>query len=592
MRALLLWLPFGAAVRSFSDKADTGVDVCTPAAVQTCESIVLDEFNESSLSAAKVSEVTSSHPDALAELLQQIGLGAARDISCSELCQAATAASRSLAGSALTAPGSACLDSACAETLDVSDDALRAAGLWAPTGAGEDGFIKDLPQPNKSGKGKAPSTSKTGGPTAEAASQGGGAREPPDAVLRRVLAVFFVIFPAPDAAEQATMPSPGAVSSLAEVTKSEGEPVAYGPRVPHERYGDLRAAAVRGAAWAASAARRLPKANARHALQEWMGRVDDYTREHVRTMLNRVVDVLGNAMIKQGADEHCEVQQIDIFGWHIPAGGTLAYVWNFAGVGQRSLTGRFVIHVCELLWDLTKGDSKQLTGTLVHEATHHYGTVDTCYGRVSCKRLAQSQPEEALNTADNYQYLVTELVNAWGPSDAIQQKKAWTPHPVCTTQCGISRLDGVALKLPASECGACKWKRRSGLGGKSCGDGTSDLKLKVGSTCFAHGCEALESADDCAVAAKELGIRAQVTVQNVAVDWLMGGSPSPGGCFAQGIGKRGEALFFSSQAENQEYGFKRGDAVLCVCPRPFKLAQGTLQKACCTVHPCSPAAGS
>lgn len=57
-------------------------------------------------------------------------------------------------------------------------------------------------------------------------------------------------------------------------------------------------------------------------------------------------------------------------------------------------------------WDTT-------WGTIIHELTHFWisgSTDDHEYGRKHCLALAKSEPEKALQNADNYQYFVEEWV--------------------------------------------------------------------------------------------------------------------------------------------------------------------------------------
>jgi len=67
----------------------------------------------------------------------------------------------------------------------------------------------------------------------------------------------------------------------------------------------------------------------------------------------------------------------------------------------------YQIHVCKAFWTapLTGTDSK--AGTLIHEMSHFNvtaGTDDVVYGQTGAKNLASSDPDQALNNADNHEY--------------------------------------------------------------------------------------------------------------------------------------------------------------------------------------------
>jgi peptidyl-Lys metalloendopeptidase len=65
------------------------------------------------------------------------------------------------------------------------------------------------------------------------------------------------------------------------------------------------------------------------------------------------------------------------------------------------------IHLCPVFWtvDVTGTDSK--AGTLVHESSHftkNGGTDDHVYGQSGAKDLASSNPDQAIDNADNHEY--------------------------------------------------------------------------------------------------------------------------------------------------------------------------------------------
>ena len=67
----------------------------------------------------------------------------------------------------------------------------------------------------------------------------------------------------------------------------------------------------------------------------------------------------------------------------------------------------YQIYVCKVFWTapLTGTDSK--AGTLIHETSHFNnvaGTDDHVYGQTAARNLASSDPDSALDNADNHEY--------------------------------------------------------------------------------------------------------------------------------------------------------------------------------------------
>jgi peptidyl-Lys metalloendopeptidase len=65
------------------------------------------------------------------------------------------------------------------------------------------------------------------------------------------------------------------------------------------------------------------------------------------------------------------------------------------------------IYVCSVFWSapMTGTDSK--AGTLVHEMSHFYvvaSTDDYVYGQTNAKNLAITNPNNAVDNADNHEY--------------------------------------------------------------------------------------------------------------------------------------------------------------------------------------------
>ncbi|TRM66117.1 hypothetical protein BD626DRAFT_197166 [Schizophyllum amplum] len=78
--------------------------------------------------------------------------------------------------------------------------------------------------------------------------------------------------------------------------------------------------------------------------------------------------------------------------------GTYAYVYPDS-YGE--------IYLCPVFWDVDVTGTDSKGGTLVHEASHftdNGGTDDIVYGQSSAKSLASSDPDQAIQNADNHEY--------------------------------------------------------------------------------------------------------------------------------------------------------------------------------------------
>ncbi|CAE6405943.1 unnamed protein product [Rhizoctonia solani] len=65
------------------------------------------------------------------------------------------------------------------------------------------------------------------------------------------------------------------------------------------------------------------------------------------------------------------------------------------------------IHLCPAFWDAPATGTDSKAGTLIHEQTHftkNGGTRDYRYGQTSCRVLAKSYPDKAVQNADNHEF--------------------------------------------------------------------------------------------------------------------------------------------------------------------------------------------
>ena len=70
-------------------------------------------------------------------------------------------------------------------------------------------------------------------------------------------------------------------------------------------------------------------------------------------------------------------------------------------------TRPYEIFVCRAFWSAPLAGTDSKGGTLVHEMSHFNvvaGTDDIIYGQSGAKSLASSDPNSALNNADNHEY--------------------------------------------------------------------------------------------------------------------------------------------------------------------------------------------
>jgi peptidyl-Lys metalloendopeptidase len=72
----------------------------------------------------------------------------------------------------------------------------------------------------------------------------------------------------------------------------------------------------------------------------------------------------------------------------------------------------YVIYLCRAYWPAPARGYDSKAGTLIHESSHftvNGGTDDHVYGRTAAKQLAKSNPGNAVDNADNYEYFAESL---------------------------------------------------------------------------------------------------------------------------------------------------------------------------------------
>jgi peptidyl-Lys metalloendopeptidase len=72
----------------------------------------------------------------------------------------------------------------------------------------------------------------------------------------------------------------------------------------------------------------------------------------------------------------------------------------------------YTIYLCQAYWPAPARGYDSKAGTLIHESSHftvNGGTDDHVYGRTAAKQLAKSNPANAVDNADNYEYFTESL---------------------------------------------------------------------------------------------------------------------------------------------------------------------------------------
>ena len=79
-------------------------------------------------------------------------------------------------------------------------------------------------------------------------------------------------------------------------------------------------------------------------------------------------------------------------------------------------TKPYTIYLCKVFWTAPLAGTDSRGGTLIHEMSHFTvvaGTNDYVYGQTAARNLAISNPSNAINNADNYEYFAEN--NPWKP---------------------------------------------------------------------------------------------------------------------------------------------------------------------------------
>jgi len=418
--------------------------------------------------------LAAEESDAVA-LLRTLGLEA--DVTrsggyfgCQAFCLAAVARIPSILGEAAPASeGQGCLDDACTESVEVTEDALTSEGLKSP-------HDQQLEAENVT-----TDSQEAQEPPAEEEDPVMKAQQ----LFRLAVNTILGVFPAPDEQDD----DEGSVASLME--GPGGVDVAFGGRTKASRHAEYRKIVVKASAWLSYALKRLRAG--RGLVEKWFvlgGRVTteaevDAQIIEARKHMTRMWQLMNRILIKKGIPSEeggpCSVEN---------GAGTMAYVmkkgWCHVPQGHRSDCGtkeggRYIVNICEFYWGWGFGTNTHV-GTIVHESSHHFGTTDNGYcDMVDCLALSSRKARE---NADTYTKLIAELV----ASRHLHEDPHGGEHPLCNTDCDASAWDDweFSASLPGGTCGSCEAKTKSflGLWGEDCADGEIQVaKGTVSSLC-------------------------------------------------------------------------------------------------------------
>lgn len=303
--------------------------------------------------------------------------------SVESLCERAVSSIPNILGAAIpSAPWLACLDGACRKgQISMSEEELVKSDLVSP----------------------APDASDEDEDVIEPMDQKAERTDPEKRVqdhLRVVLAVVFGIFP-PEK-------SLGKLLPLGKLLTKFADNVGLIPFTSQDRQEFYRKFILRARSWITVGIRRID--SGRKLVRKWFNlrtksAIDEQlnvTRRHLSLMLASTyrISILAGMSYKTGGQ--CR-------------GGTVAYVRQFAPwpdvtdfreIGEMR-DGRYVIHICDHFWTGNLSEAARV-GTIVHESSHHFGTVDKGYcDKIDCLKLS---PDDARNNADSYVHFIRELV--------------------------------------------------------------------------------------------------------------------------------------------------------------------------------------
>ncbi|CAE7634024.1 unnamed protein product [Symbiodinium sp. CCMP2592] len=407
----LLWLSRCGALRSsVQSRLEAS---CGTARLQTAAKVIGIEV-DGSFDVGQLAEAVNQPRNDLWDLMQKMDLRERNSLV--DFCRAAMASMRHILGQEAPLPDMACLDHGCHKEVSISFDDLAKLPLVPPPP--ELDYIKDpqgaevvkarkLQKPEISGMSEAVRRSK----------------KSTEDLLRHVTQRLFQVI---------LLPS---ISDMEEDSNTSVLQTYADPKFASDGYEVREKNKENFLEGAGVATKYLEVATnffQSHGL--FPGRVDVIFRQWFKSdtvpVKRMVADHLGNILeVLQNLRVHG-----DSIGESIECNeSSAAYVSTYCDFnvsalpsvsedpcGERypkpfEVAGRYVVHVCPPTW---KQNVIFHAGNLVHESSHHFGTVDFAYGMTGCMALDQSK---ALSNADTYIYFVQHLY-------AMIRDEAWTSY--------------------------------------------------------------------------------------------------------------------------------------------------------------------
>lgn len=222
---------------------------------------------------------------------------------------------------------------------------------------------------------------------------------------RLLLHVAFGIFPASNLAETDQSPHAGSGMqiSFAEVSVNATNP-SFGDKINSTRHGAYMGLTATAIAWTSSAVRNMDRAK----VIKWFRA--DKTVE-VRRMLTRALQALGSIHFMKDSYDACSKQPFVAYVVMTRCGkrperfvSEILEGSHRMGCGQFTLNARYVVNICEKFWEVS---DVFRSGTIAHEATHHFATRDLSYS-IDHIRKGLSVVDN-LNNAATYAYYVADV---------------------------------------------------------------------------------------------------------------------------------------------------------------------------------------
>jgi len=212
-------------------------------------------------------------------------------------------------------------------------------------------------------------------------------------VLEVALALLFGVFPAPGR-------QTAAASSLAQA------PVTFDPSIADMRKYQQQVIATRAAGMVTTAMKELPTRIS--VLRRWLNIEEEEEVSFIKLqetktkrIFMRMLSALMNLRLITGIPQE-EGGQCDPDGMAYVNKMDDCTVDSNQDCGQK-VDGKYAIYLCESYWDLSE---REQVATLVHESSHHFGTLDLGYSEEECLQLPHSS---ARQNAESYQLLVSSL---------------------------------------------------------------------------------------------------------------------------------------------------------------------------------------